>query len=165
MNLRLLYPGGGLFTSCCCCCCEVSSVVSDSVRPHRRQPTRLPGPWDSPGKNTGVGCHCLLQSTSYLSTKTFLTFLFVSLALSTPLNSNMCLIYFGLSALCQGEWDSGITSLAAQLFSKDFKITFKNDSWTTCVQFCGTGKFKKQTSFFSPYIHSVFSQIPFILPL
>ena len=31
------------------------------VQPHRRQPTRLPGPWDSPGKNTGVGCHFLLQ--------------------------------------------------------------------------------------------------------
>ena len=35
--------------------------MSDSVRPHRRQPTRLPRPWDSPGKNTGVGCHLLLQ--------------------------------------------------------------------------------------------------------
>ena len=35
--------------------------MSDSVRPHRRQPTRLPSPWDSPGKNTGVGCHFLLQ--------------------------------------------------------------------------------------------------------
>ena len=35
--------------------------MSDSVRPHRRQPTRLPGPWDSPGKNTGVGCSFLLQ--------------------------------------------------------------------------------------------------------
>ena len=31
------------------------------MRPHRRQPTRLPHPWDSPGKNTGVGCHFLLQ--------------------------------------------------------------------------------------------------------
>ena len=31
------------------------------VRPHRRQPTRLPPPWDSPGKNTGVGCHFRLQ--------------------------------------------------------------------------------------------------------
>ena len=39
----------------------VASVVSDSVRPLRRQPTRLPRPWDSPGKNTGVGCHFLLQ--------------------------------------------------------------------------------------------------------
>ena len=35
--------------------------MSDSVGPHRRQPTRLPRPWDSPGKNTGVGCHFLLQ--------------------------------------------------------------------------------------------------------
>ena len=45
----------------CCCCCQVTSVVSDSVRPHRRQPTRLPRHWVSPGKNTGVGCHFLLQ--------------------------------------------------------------------------------------------------------
>ena len=35
--------------------------MSDSVRPHRRQPTRLRRPWDFPGKNTGVGCHFLLQ--------------------------------------------------------------------------------------------------------
>ena len=35
--------------------------MSDSVRPHRWQPTRLPRPWDSPGKNTGVGCHFILQ--------------------------------------------------------------------------------------------------------
>ena len=33
----------------------------DSVRPYRWHPTRLPRPWDSPGKNTGVGCHFLLQ--------------------------------------------------------------------------------------------------------
>ena len=37
------------------------SVVSDSVQSHRRKPTRLSHPWDSPGKNTGVGCHFLLQ--------------------------------------------------------------------------------------------------------
>ena len=41
--------------------CQVTSVMSDSVRPYRQQPTRLPHPWDSPGKNTGVGCHFLLQ--------------------------------------------------------------------------------------------------------
>ena len=35
--------------------------MSNSVRPHRWQPTRLPRPWDSPGKNTGVACHFLLQ--------------------------------------------------------------------------------------------------------
>ena len=35
--------------------------MSDSVQPHRQQPTRLPHPWDSPGKNTRVGCLFLLQ--------------------------------------------------------------------------------------------------------
>ena len=59
------------FTSLSCYCfsrmvlfkllLQVASVVPDSVRPRRRQPTRLPRPWDSPGKNTGVGCHFLLQ--------------------------------------------------------------------------------------------------------
>ena len=42
--------------------CSVTSVVANSVRPHRGQPTGLPRPWDSPGKNTGVDCHFLLQS-------------------------------------------------------------------------------------------------------
>ena len=38
-----------------------SLQLCPTLRPHRRQPTRLPCPWDSPGKNTGVGCHFLLQ--------------------------------------------------------------------------------------------------------
>ena len=41
------------------------SVVSDSVRPHGLQPTRLLHPWDFPGKSTGVGCHCLLQTYTH----------------------------------------------------------------------------------------------------
>ena len=40
------------------------SVVSDSSRPHGLQPTRLLHPWDSPGKNTGVGCHHLILDSS-----------------------------------------------------------------------------------------------------
>ena len=45
-----------IYMCCCCfCCCWVTSVMSDSAWPHRQQPTRLPRPWDSPGKNTGVG--------------------------------------------------------------------------------------------------------------
>ena len=36
-------------------------MLSDSVQPHRQQPTKLRHPWDSPGKNTGVSCHFLLQ--------------------------------------------------------------------------------------------------------
>ena len=45
--------------------------MSDSVRPHRQQPTRLPCPWDSPGKNTGVGCHFLLQCVKMKSLSHF----------------------------------------------------------------------------------------------
>ena len=58
-------------TSGICCCCCVASVVSDSVRPHGLQPTRLLRPWDFPGKSTGVGCHCLLLQASALEEKTF----------------------------------------------------------------------------------------------
>ena len=50
-NLKpnLVYTAAKLLQSC------------PTLRPHRRQPTRLRRPWDSPGKNTGVGCHFLLQ--------------------------------------------------------------------------------------------------------
>ena len=62
MPAKSKWPWAGFLSSCCCCCCKVTSVVSDSVRPHRRQPTRLRCPWAYPGKNTGVGCHFLLLS-------------------------------------------------------------------------------------------------------
>ena len=45
--------------------------MSNSVHPHRRQPTRLPCPWDSPGKNTGVGCHFLLPCMKVKSEREF----------------------------------------------------------------------------------------------
>ena len=45
--------------------------MSDSVQPYRRQPTRLCLPWDSLDKNTGVGCHCLLQCTQVKSESEF----------------------------------------------------------------------------------------------
>ena len=46
------------------------SVMSDSSRPHGLQPTRLLHPWEFPGKSTGVGCHCLLQTTYRRTTET-----------------------------------------------------------------------------------------------
>ena len=53
--------GGNLKnTFVCVCAC---SVMSNSLWPHRLQPTRLLCPWDFPGKNTGVGCHFLLPGT------------------------------------------------------------------------------------------------------
>ena len=44
-----------------------------TVWPHRRQPTRFLHPWDSPGKNTGVGCHFLLQLSPFLKTHIFMS--------------------------------------------------------------------------------------------
>ena len=50
-----------LFLSWCVCVCWVTSVMSNSLRPYGLQPAKLLCPWDSPGKNTRVGCHALLQ--------------------------------------------------------------------------------------------------------
>ena len=67
---RLRSKSGISFYNCAlwlfCMCqsvyvCSVALVMSNSVRPQGRQPTRLVCPWDSPGKNTGVGCHFFLQ--------------------------------------------------------------------------------------------------------
>ena len=65
-------------------CCQVTSVVSDSVRPHGRQPTRIPCPCDSPGKSTGVGCHFLLQCMKVKSESE------VAQSCSTPSNPMDC---------------------------------------------------------------------------
>ena len=48
-------------TEACLCACSIASVVSDSLKPCGLQPVRPLCPWDSPGKNIGVGCHTLLQ--------------------------------------------------------------------------------------------------------
>ena len=55
------------FSNACMHVHQVTSAMSDSVRPHRRQPTRLLCPWDSPGKNTGVGCHFFLHFLSVVN--------------------------------------------------------------------------------------------------
>ena len=46
-----------------CCCCLVAQSCLTLCNPHGPQPTRLLCPWDFSGKNTGVGCHLLLQGT------------------------------------------------------------------------------------------------------
>ena len=70
--------------------------MSNSVRHHRRQPTRLPCPWDSAGKNTGVGCHFLLRCAHYIQVIYFYRYKFVSLnpfhidPSSSPLAYDVC---------------------------------------------------------------------------
>ena len=56
------------------------------MRPHRRKPTRLPHPWDSPGRNTGVGCHFLLQRMKVKSESEVTQ---SSLTLSDPLDCSL----------------------------------------------------------------------------
>ena len=53
-NEKVAFPGGGGGGAAAAKSCL-------TVRRHRREPTRLPRPWDPPGKNTGVGSHFLLQ--------------------------------------------------------------------------------------------------------
>ena len=103
-------PGIVLYlkTSLDCCRCQVASVVSDSVWPHRRKPTRLPCPWDSPGKNTGVGCHFLLQCRKVKSER--------EVAQSCPtLSDPMDCSLPGSSA--QGIFQARVLELGAMAFS------------------------------------------------
>ena len=92
------------------------SVESDSVRPHGLQPTRIPRPWDSPGKSTGVGCHCLLRSLCLERVKTF------SYSLLLWLLANIFIINNTALALCS------YSSFTAALVSK-FLAFLKNGSY------------------------------------
>ena len=56
MSQRIAWCGEKIYTAA-----AKSLQLCLTLRPHRWQPTRLPRPWDSPDKNTGVGCHSLLQ--------------------------------------------------------------------------------------------------------
>ena len=106
---------------CCCCCCEVASVVSDSVRPHGRQPTRLPRPWDSPGKNTGVGCHFLLQCMKVKSESE------VAQSYPTLRHPTDCSLS---GSSIHGIFQAGILEWGAIAFSeKGFLATGKSTKW------------------------------------
>ena len=84
--------------------------MSDSVRPHRRQPTRLPRPWDSPGKNTGVGCHFLLQCRKVKSESQVAQ---SCLTLSNPMDCRL------LDSSVHGIFQARILKWGAIAFSQD----------------------------------------------
>ena len=107
--------------------------MSDSVRPQRQQPTRLPHPWDSPGKNTGVGCHFLLQCIKVKSesevAQSFRT-------LSDPM-------YYSLPGSSvhgfsrQEYWSGVIFSLAhCFLSSKHYPCCMQPKSFQSCLTLC-----------------------------
>ena len=82
--------------------------MSDSVRPHRRQPARLSCPWNSLGKNTGVGCHFLLQCMKVKSES--------EVARSTPSDPRDCsLPGSSVHGIFQGrvlEWGATVFSIS-----------------------------------------------------
>ena len=98
--------------------------MSNSVWPHRRQPTRLPHLWDSPGKNTGVGCHFLLQCMKVKSESKVAQ---SCLTLSDP--TDCSLPGSSVHGIFQGrvpEWVTGAFSyLDSILKSKDITLSTK----------------------------------------
>ena len=84
--------------------------MSDSVRPHRGQPTRLPRPWHSPGKNTGVGCHFLLQCSKVKSEREVAK---SCLTLSDPMDYSLP------SSSVHGIFQAGVLEWGAIAFSEN----------------------------------------------
>ena len=103
--------------------------------PHRRQPTRLPRPWDSPGKNTGVGCHFLFQC---IKVKSASEVALLCLTLSDPMDCSLPgYSVHGISQARVLEWGAIAFSKGASRFAKmkpssdwSFRITFlSNDAF------------------------------------
>ena len=92
--------------------------MSDSVRSHRQQPTRFHRPWDSPGKNTGVGCHFLLQCMKVKSES--------EVAQSCPTLSNTMDCSLPGSSI-HGIFQARVLEWGAIAFSKDVFKSSYND--------------------------------------
>ena len=103
--------------------CLVTSVMSNSLRPYELYLTRLLCPWDSPGKNSGVGCHALLQG----------------IILTQP--PNQCLLHFRCILY---HWATSEALLVLPLSS--------NKSYS-CSESPWTNNIDRLNVFFSPFIH------------
>ena len=120
--------------------------MSDSVRPHRRQPTRLPGPWDSPGKNTGVGCHFLLQCMKVKS-ESEVAQLYPTLR--DPMDCSLP------GSAIHGIFQARVLEWGA--------IAFSNALCFGQLKFWGTPIFHHFPCFFTPWISSALFQLNFSL--
>ena len=107
------------------------------VRPHRRQPTRLPRPWDSPGKNTGVGCHFLLQC---MKVKSESEVAHLCLTLSNPMDCSL------LGSSIHGIFQARVLEWGAIAFSEYPLAIIKSKLF--CLIFT---KFSSQNSFLGKY--------------
>ena len=117
--------------------------MSNSVRPHRRQPTKLCCRWDSPGKNTGVGCHFLLQCMKVKSERE------VAQLCPTPSNPIDCsLPRFSIHGIFQArvlEWgaiafsDISVKGLISKTYRKYLQLNgIKMPCYAKSLQWCST---------------------------
>ena len=112
---------------CHYCCCYVASVMSNSVRLHRWKPSRLHHPWDSPGKNPGVGCHFLLQ---HMKGKSESEVAQSSPTLSDPMDYS--LPGFSIHGVFQAEWGAiafsePMPQIHKKIISKYYGCLYVND--------------------------------------
>ena len=99
--------------------------MSDSVRSRRLQPTRCPRPWDSPGKNTGVGCHFLLQ---FMKVKSESEVAQSCLTLSDPMDCSPP------GSSVHGIFKARVLEWGAIVFSTDYTAAAK--SLQSCPNLC-----------------------------
>ena len=122
------------------------------MRPHRQQPTRLPRPWDSSGKNTGVGCHFLLQCMKVKSESEFIQ------SCPTPSDPMDCSLpgssTHGIFQVRVLEWGAIAHTLVYLLsFSKCMNLC--NPSFYHGIEcFCHSRKFPHALSQSVPCLHS-----------
>ena len=129
-----------------------------TLRPHRQQPTRLRRPWDSPGKNTGVGCHFLLQCMKVKSEREVAQ---SCLTLSNPMDcspsgslpNRECAVWSCASVLSAPPEGSLCTSLKQKprLFPRTWPH-LRFSSWTRTVMRNDTGRASHLRPL--PYTHS-----------
>ena len=100
--------------------------MSNSVQPHRRQPTRLHHPWDSPGKNTGLGCHFLLQCTKVKSES--------EVAQSCPTLSDPGLQPTRL--LCPWDFPGKSTGVGCHFLLQCMKVKSESEVAQSCLTLC-----------------------------
>ena len=94
----------------CVCVCGICELVAQScptLRPHGLQLARLLCPWDSPGKNTGVGCHALLQG---FGTKSDFC------VVNNKKNWSKCLKYWKIGSVAQSQETNDVSSTIAWIF-------------------------------------------------
>ena len=130
--------------------------MSDSVQPHRQQPTRLPHPWDSPGKDTGVGRHFLLQCMKVKSESEVAQ---PCPTLSDPMDCSPP------GSSVHGIFQARVLERGAVAFSIGDRIKCIKDAWILHSALHKAGSYYQRTSWPSSLVWEVWSEMRGLLSL